>query len=162
MGDVGAGARPPALGLRHVALTVADLEACERFYVDVLGFVVEWRPDPDNLYLRLAGDNLALHRYEPPAQAADPGSDEAAFRGRRGQHLAHFGILVKRPEEVDAWAAHLRAHGVAAPDPRTHRDGARSFYVADPDGNAIQFLYHPPISDPGSDPGSDPAAPAAP
>jgi catechol 2,3-dioxygenase-like lactoylglutathione lyase family enzyme len=155
VGEAGARTRPGALGLRHVALTVADLEACERFYVDALGFVVEWRPDPDNLYLRLAGDNLALHRYQPPTGAREPaendGSDEAAFRGRRGQHLAHFGILVKRPEEVDAWAAHLRAHGIAAPEPRTHRDGARSFYVADPDGNAIQFLYHPPISDPGSD-----------
>jgi catechol 2,3-dioxygenase-like lactoylglutathione lyase family enzyme len=136
---------PPALGLRHVALTVADLPACERFYVEVLGFLVEWRPDPDNVYLRLAGDNLALHRYPGAGDAADA----RAHRDRLGQHLAHLGIVVPRPEDVDAWAAHLAAHGIAPhAAPRTHRDGARSFYVDDPDGNTVQIIYHPPISDP--------------
>lgn len=136
---------PPALGLRHLALTVADLAACERFYVDALGFQVEWRPDPDNVYLRLAGDNLALHRY--PAAPSD--ADARAHRERLGQHLAHLGILVPRPDDVDAWAVHLAARGFSPQAaPRTHRDGARSFYVDDPDGNAVQIIYHPPISDP--------------
>ena len=31
-------------------------------------------------------------------------------------------------------------------EPRTHRDGARSFYCLDPDGNVVQMIYHPPIS----------------
>jgi catechol 2,3-dioxygenase-like lactoylglutathione lyase family enzyme len=36
--------RPPkTLGMRHVALNVADLEACEHFYVGLLGMTVEWR-----------------------------------------------------------------------------------------------------------------------
>ena len=30
--------------------------------------------------------------------------------------------------------------------PKTHRDGARSFYCADPDGNVVQMIFHPPIS----------------
>ncbi|MSP60958.1 MAG: VOC family protein [Myxococcales bacterium] len=136
---------PLVIGLRHVALTVGDLEACERFYVAVVGFTVEWRPDPDNVYLHLAGDNLALHRYEPPD---DDGEDRDAFKSRRGQHLAHLGIVVPRPEDVDAWATHLASRGVPPhAAPRTHRDGARSFYADDPDGNAVQFIYHPPISD---------------
>jgi len=127
--------RPPALGLRHVALNVADVGRAEAFYVGVLGFREEWRPDADNLYLILDGDNLAIHK------ATDG-------RAPRGQALAHLGIVVKRPEDVDAWAAHLRAHGVTLlAEPRTHRDGARSLYCADPDGNAVQILYHPPISD---------------
>ena len=55
--------RPPAtIGMRHVALFVPDLEACEHFYVDLLGMKVEWRPDPDNVYLTSGQDNLALHR----------------------------------------------------------------------------------------------------
>jgi catechol 2,3-dioxygenase-like lactoylglutathione lyase family enzyme len=136
---------PPVIGLRHLALTVGDLAACERFYVDLLGFTVEWRPDEDNVYLHLAGDNLALHRYLPRPDALE---DAAAHRERRGQHLAHLGIVVPRPEDVDAWAAHLASQGRAlhAP-PRTHRDGARSFYLDDPDGNTVQVIYHPPISD---------------
>src|SRR5207244_3547886 len=108
-----------------------------------LGFQVEWRPDADNVYLRLGADNLALHRHT----ARDP-VDARAFTERHGQHLAHVGIVVRQPSDVDAWATHLRAQGVRIlAEPRSHRDGARSLYCADPDGNEIQILYHPPISD---------------
>ena len=67
--------RPKHAGLRHLALNTRNLEAMQRFYVDFLGFAIEWQPDP-----------------------------------------------------------------------RTHRDGARSCYVKDPDGNTIQIIHHPPIS----------------
>jgi hypothetical protein len=53
-----------------------------------------------------------------------------------------------RPEHVDQWAAWLESRGVALDTrPRTHRDGARSFYARDPEGNRIQFIWHPPIAD---------------
>ena len=29
-----------------------------------MGMQVEWRPDPDNVYLTSGNDNLALHRVE--------------------------------------------------------------------------------------------------
>ncbi len=134
---------PAFIGLRHVALQVAEVARAEAFWVGVIGFAVEWRPDPDNLYLKLGADNLALHKFSP--RDAD---DARAFAERRGQHLAHVGVVVPRPADVDAWATHLRARGVAlTAEPRTHRDGARSLYCADPDGNELQILYHPPISD---------------
>jgi catechol 2,3-dioxygenase-like lactoylglutathione lyase family enzyme len=136
---------PPAIGLRHLALNVGDVARAEAFYVGLLGFAVEWRPDPDNVYLRLGDDNLAIHRF-----AAKGADDQAAFTGSLGQRLAHLGIVVPRPDDVDAWAAHLRPHVKMLAEPRTHRDGARSFYCEDPDGNCVQILYHPPISD-GSD-----------
>jgi catechol 2,3-dioxygenase-like lactoylglutathione lyase family enzyme len=48
---------------------------------------------------------------------------------------------------VDRWANHIRSRGITLDqDPRTHRDGARSFYFRDPDGLLIQLIYHPPIS----------------
>jgi catechol 2,3-dioxygenase-like lactoylglutathione lyase family enzyme len=43
--------------LQHVALNVTDLRACERFYCEVLGLQVIWRPDEDNLYLSSGRDN---------------------------------------------------------------------------------------------------------
>ncbi len=127
------GELPPALGLRHVALRVRDLAAAERFFVDLLGYRVEWRPDADDVYLTRHLDNVALHRADAEV---GPGL------------LDHLGLLVARPEHVDAWAAHLERHGARplAP-PRTHRDGARSFYVAGPEGIVVQILHHPPISD---------------
>src|SRR3982751_4851130 len=60
--------RPVHAGLRHLALHARDLDAMKRFYIDVLGFTVEWEPDPDNTYLSSGVDNLALHR----AAAASP------------------------------------------------------------------------------------------
>lgn len=125
--------RPPeTLGIRHLALRVRDLERAESFYAGILGYRVEWRPDPDNVYLTRGQDNLALHRQKDL---------------RPGSALDHFGILLKDPQDVDSWARHLKASGISLrQEPRTHRDGARSFYVDDPEGNTIQFIYHPPIS----------------
>ena len=125
----------PTLGLRHVALQVHDLEACERFYTTLLGLHVEWRPDADNVYLTGGTDNLALHRSGRPHA-------EAAL-----QRLDHIGFMLQRLEQVDAWYAFLKENGVVVlKEPRTHRDGARSFYCTDPDGNRVQMIYHPPLA----------------
>ena len=124
--------RPTHAGLRHVALNVHDLDAMKRFYSELLGFHIEWEPDPDNVYLSSGIDNLALHR----STAASGGA------------LDHLGIVVRTPGEVDRWAAFLESRGIALDAaPRTHRDGARSLYFRDPDGNSIQIIHHPPISD---------------
>jgi catechol 2,3-dioxygenase-like lactoylglutathione lyase family enzyme len=98
----------------------------------VLGFAVEWEPDPDNIYLSSGIDNLALHRSN-----AEVG----------GGALDHLGVIVRTPADVDKWAAFLESRGiVVAAKPKTHRDGARSCYVHDPDGNTVQIIFHPPIS----------------
>jgi len=135
--------RPPLLGIRHVALFVADLEAAERFWTEVMGYVVEWRPDPDNVYLAVGADNLALHRRRP----GDAGDREPLANGR----LDHIGLAVPQPDDVDAWAARLADHGVdVAAAPRTHRDGSRSLYFRAPEGSVegplVQIIYHRPLS----------------
>jgi catechol 2,3-dioxygenase-like lactoylglutathione lyase family enzyme len=130
--------RPPHAGLRHLALNVVDLDAMKRFYVELLGFAVEWEPDPDNVYLSSGIDNLALHRTA--ARAPTAGHEPVS-------PLDHLGLIVRHAEEVDRWAAFLEARGVALDArPRTHRDGARSCYFRDPDGNRVQIIHHPPIS----------------
>lgn len=127
--------RPAAsLGLRHVALQVSDLKACEHFYTELLGMRVEWRPDTDNVYLSGGQDNLALHRVD------------RTF-GAEAQRVDHFGFLLAAPEHVDDWHRYLSDHGVRIlTAPRTHRDGARSFYCEDPEGNRVQLIYHPPLA----------------
>jgi catechol 2,3-dioxygenase-like lactoylglutathione lyase family enzyme len=132
--------RPTHAGLRHLALNVRDLPAMKRFYVELLGFVVEWEPDPDNVYLSSGLDNLALHRST--ALATD-GSASASGAGA----LDHLGLIVRTPDDVDRWATFLEGSGVPmSAKPKTHRDGARSCYFRDPDGNSVQIIHHPPIS----------------
>lgn len=128
-------AKPPKLsGMRHVALFVKELEACEAFYTQLLGMAVEWRPDANNVYLCGGCDNLALHRATMPVQGPH-------------QRLDHIGFIIDHVDDVDLWYAFLTEKKVRiAKPPRTHRDGARSFYCFDPDGTTVQLIFHPPIS----------------
>lgn len=126
--------RPTATaGLRHVALYSNNFAASEYFYVELLGMQVEWRPDVDNVYLCSGNDNLALHK------------SHEAISGK--QKLDHIGFILDKPEHVDEWYDFLLQHDVPMKTkPKTHRDGARSFYCHDPDGTLVQMIFHPPIS----------------
>jgi catechol 2,3-dioxygenase-like lactoylglutathione lyase family enzyme len=126
--------RPSGMrGLRHLALRVKNLDACVAFYRDLLGMSVEWQPDPDNVYLTTGVDNLALHRAPedmPPGYALD-----------------HLGFILQSPAAVDEWFLFFEQENVKIKaKPKTHRDGAKSFYCEDPDGNLVQMIYHPPLS----------------
>src|SRR5690606_7566589 len=91
--------RPGRLnGLRHLALTVPNLEECERFYVDVLGMEVLNRASKDLVYLTCGNDNLSLGR----AQDKHGGV----------QAMDHYGFIVDSIEELHAWYEYLKAQGV--------------------------------------------------
>jgi|SRR5215471_8864324 len=127
---------PVFMGLRHVALNVRNVRRSLAFYSDVLGMKLEWMPDEENAYLTSGRDNLALHQL---SKDSEPGP---------AQILHHIGFVVRDPKDVDDWADRIRKRGIElAAEPKTHRDGARSFYFHDPDGVLIQLIYHPPISD---------------
>ena len=124
----------PTAGLRHVALFVQPFEACLDFYTRLMGMEVEWQPDADNAFLCSGNDNLALHRTDAAPAA-------------QGQRLDHIGFIIDEMDDVDRWHAFLAAEGVPMrAAPRTHRDGARSFYCEDPAGNVVQVIFHPPLS----------------
>src|SRR5260221_6899950 len=158
--------RPQHAGLRHLALNVRDLPAMKRFYVDLLGFAVEWEPDPDNIYLSSGIDNLALHRSTaitagrstaltagrsttltavraPGSADASPDDDGGARRQPSGT-LDHLGVIVRNADDVDKWAAFLEGNGVTIEArPRTHRARATSCYLRDPDGNTSHVARQP-------------------
>ena len=124
----------PHSGLRHVALYVKKLDQCVHFYCDLLGMKLVWQPDNDNFYLSSGTDNLALHRAP------------ADFHPEKHQHLDHIGFFLTDKNEVDAWHDYLRMNHVDIKKaPKDHRDGTRSFYCADPDGNIVQMIYYPDI-----------------
>jgi len=121
-------------GLRHLALKVKNLEACVRFYTELVGMKIEWQPDDDNVYLTSGNDNLALHRAPKD------------FKTDQYQRLDHLGFIINTAEDVDRWHEFFSQNNVEIKSkPHDHRDGARSFYCADPDGNIVQMIYHPPI-----------------
>jgi len=120
-------------GMRHLALTVSDVDRAKAFYERVFGMKVVWQPDPENAYLSSGCDNLALHHGN--------GGDPAA------QHLDHLGFIVPTISDVEAaWEWAQAEHLDIAKALKHHRDGSVSFYVRDPDGNVVQVLYEPSIS----------------
>ncbi len=124
----------PTSGLRHIALFVKNLEACVDFYTKLIDMKIEWQPDADNYYLTSGHDNLALHRLK----------SDTPFNGP--QRLDHVGFILNELADVEQWCEYLRVNNVIIKaEPRTHRDGTRSFYCADPDGNLVQMIYHPAL-----------------
>jgi catechol 2,3-dioxygenase-like lactoylglutathione lyase family enzyme len=117
----------PALpGLNHLNLSVSDRGESRRFYCGILGMTLQWE-DVGFLFLRSGEVDLSLMEREP-----------VQVEG------IHFGFRLDDPEEVDAWADHLRQHGVEIGDGPFDRDGGRTFYARDPDGYRIEFYYEAP------------------
>lgn len=118
----------------HLAIQCSDLEACERFYREVLGLEVLRRwPRPGggdrSVWLALGDGFLALERAEAPARPG-PWRD-----GQPGLHL----VALRIPREERAgWEERLAARGV----PVVHRT-RWSIFFRDPEGNRIGLSHHP-------------------
>lgn len=126
------------IGLRHLALRVHSVSIAKRFYCDIFGMTPVWEPDEKTAYLSSGSDNLALHELpgDTPPTTPDP-----------TQPLDHLGFLLLTPEQVYAAAEAVRERGEKIlQQPREHRDGSHSFYMADPDGNVVQVLFEPTVA----------------
>ncbi len=143
------------LAFHHLAVQCRDLEACERFYREVLGLPVLRRwPEEDR---EEAGS--ARRRGEGEARAirtrsvwlAVGGSEEAGFLalervedrpeprpwrdGRPGLHLVALQI---GPGERRGWEERLAAAGVEV----VHRT-RWTIYFLDPEGNRVGLTHYP-------------------
>ena len=117
--------QPAVLGLTHLLLQVSNLNAAERFFVDMLGFSIRDRGTlRDGRPLVVLRQGLGLTVF--PAGAA-PGTktvDHIAFR------VENLGPLTER----------LGDRKVPYEGPVTTPAYGTSIYIRDPDGNRIAFV----------------------
>lgn len=120
------------LELNHVALNVGDVEACGRFYGEVLGLPSLRRPafPFPGAWFRL-GALQELHLIGGR-------TEEDSIRS------GHFAMLAS---DLDAVATRLQAAGVEFRGPKPRPDGARQIFTADPDGNVVELCDNLPGRD---------------
>ena len=118
-------------GFDHLVLTVRDLDATVRFYVEGLGMRLETFGEGRSA-LHFGAHKINLHvagrEFEPKAARPTPGS-------------ADLCLLTERPlAEISERLAALGHPVIEGPVARPGATGPlRSIYVRDPDGNLIEI-----------------------
>jgi len=139
------------LGLRHAAVTVKNLAQSLRFYTEVLGFSRFLDQDSDWAMVSFAGTTLSLvsrtYSGPLPSEASSGGSDALPPRG-----IHHLGLVVSSIQAVDQMYQHLTLPATLASypsarafPPKLHRDRSYGFYLQDPDGNLLEWIYVPSV-----------------
>ena len=130
-----------AIEIRGMAplLQVFDMPTSIAFYRDVLRFEVVTTSKPrgehfDWALLRLNGVELMLNTaYEEDAR---PPAPDPARIAAHDDTAIYFGC-----PNVDTAYAYLRAHGVAANEPKVAHYGMKQLYLHDPDGYNLCFQW---------------------
>jgi catechol 2,3-dioxygenase-like lactoylglutathione lyase family enzyme len=111
-------------------LRITDYSRSRQFYVDGLGFQVDWE-----------------HRFEPGFPVfMQVSRDGLAFFLTEHTGDCPFGALIHLyVPDVDAWFDELRHKGVRVQDPPNEGlQGLRSMTVVDPDGNKVHICTRLP------------------
>lgn len=124
---------PPAVGLGHLSMTVADLKASHRFYTS-LGLRVMGGDESIAILELRGGTHLILFQKGGPADGADSGSP---FDQPPAQRIDLM-IAGRTRDELEAFRSDLTAKGFA-PDPIMDRRffGHFVFRARDPDGAQV-------------------------
>src|SRR5215470_9111179 len=128
----------PIKGLGEIALRVADLDAMQRFYQEVVGLELLRRFD-HAAFFRIA-DGYGGHTQ---VLALFDRSDQSGYRGldRERTTVDHLAFEIDRAD-YEAEKARLERLGV----PVTTAEHAwvrwRSLYVDDPEGNTVEWVCY--------------------
>lgn len=118
-------------GLNHITIRVNRIDASKEFYGEILGFeLVKTMGQSMAVYDLGNGDTLVIVEAET---SYDPTSRD--FR------VDHFGFYLENKEQVDELAEYFRRLEVTIISGPANRKKGRFLFVADPDGNMIEFFY---------------------
>jgi len=126
------------VGAHHIGLTVSQLDASARFFVDLLGWT-DVRRDPDYPAVFVTDGTIMLTLWG--VKAAPPN----AFDKNRNVGLHHLALRVNSFQALEAIYTKLIDHGISiefAPEP-LKAGPARHMMCYEPSGIRIEFICAP-------------------
>ena len=117
-------ARPPLVGVDHVAFKISDVAAAQEFYGALLGYAVVTPRDP--------GDPLVARVSSRQSLVLEPG-----LGADDDDRLAHIALATA---DLSAMKAYLESRGVSVEGPARQRCGRQALRTRDPDGHLIEFV----------------------
>lgn len=137
--------------LHHVAMAVEDMDCVKAFYLDVLGFEVDWENEnytsemfanvvglQDSgahvVMLKGYGTRLELFHYHSPLGEKIQGRRQCDYG------LTHFAFTV---QNIHSLYERLKSAGVIFNcPPQNLRPGAWITYMKDPEGNTMELVEY--------------------
>ncbi len=107
------------------ALRITNYERSRKYYVEVLGFVVDWehRFAPQMpVFMSLTRDGMQIYLTQHKGDCQVGG-------------LVHFII-----SDVDQWYNEFRKHGAVVAEAPNSDLGFKNMTIVDPDGNQLRFM----------------------
>ena len=107
------------------ALRITDYERSKAYYVETLGFTVDWehRFEPHfPVFMSVVRDGMQIYLTQHSGDCQVGG-------------LVHFVIL-----DVDAWHSEFRERGASVTEAPNTDLGFRNMTITDPDGNQLRFM----------------------
>lgn len=118
-------------GLNHITIRVNRIELSEEFYGDILGFEL----------VRKMGQSMAVYKMGDEDTLVIVEAETSYDPNSRDFRVDHFGFYVDSPEKVDELAEFFRDKEVTVISGPANRKKGRFLFIADPDGNMIEFFY---------------------
>jgi glyoxylase I family protein len=117
-------------GLEHIAIATPNPERLAQWYVDTLGFTINYRYGPNVFVKAPNGTMLEIIPSEGeirPQKPKDPG-------------IRHLAIV---PDDFQAGYERLRSQGVTFITDVIEIEGNRLVFFNDPDGNILHLIHRP-------------------
>ncbi|MEV4626066.1 VOC family protein [Micromonospora sp. NPDC049523] len=138
---------PFQVRFHHVSLSVADLDAQQRWYQDALGFtnVIEQfeLPQPPVRTAVLQASNGVRVELIERKGSTRPEAFTDPLDTARGQGYGHWALEVDDLDDAFTRLTQTGAQPVWPPADAV-QPGARFAYVKDPEGNLIELIQPPP------------------
>jgi catechol 2,3-dioxygenase-like lactoylglutathione lyase family enzyme len=121
----------PVTGLDHYALLTSDVDKTTRFYTEVVGLEVGFRPKMtfEGVWLYAGGQPIVHIIAGKPIKTRETGAVD---------HLA-----LKAVGNVDETLANIKSHGVEYTMRVLERTGVTQVFFHDPDGVGVELNFAP-------------------